>query len=141
MDYWKQVILAQQQSGLKAREYCRQQDIKYNAFSYWLRQTRAENVDGMPPVKAEPAAETQFAVTSATTVTASVPVSKEPASLKLSCGPVVLEVTEQTSQALLMQTLACVKDVFMHANLRAPCWLCLSGLWWSCSRSVCTYCS
>ena len=34
IDYWKQVILAQQQSGLKAKEYCRQQDIKYNAFYY-----------------------------------------------------------------------------------------------------------
>ncbi len=42
MDYWKKVILAQQQSGLKAREYCRQQDIKYNAFYYWLRKIREE---------------------------------------------------------------------------------------------------
>lgn len=116
IDYWKQVILAQQQSGLKAREYCRQQDIKYNAFYYWLRKIREEIVEGMPKVKSEPVAEAQFAVLSATTVTASVPVSKEPASLKLSYGPVVLEVTEQTSQALLMQTLGCVKDVFMHAN-------------------------
>ena len=121
IDYWKQVILAQQQSGLNAKEYCRQQDIKYNAFYYWLRKIREEIVEGMPQLKAEQAAETQFAVLSATTVTASVPVSKEPASLKLSCGPVVLEVTEQTSQALLMQTLACVKDVFMHANPRTHC--------------------
>ena len=64
MDYWKQVILAQQQSGLKAREYCRQQDIKYNAFYYWLRKIREEIVEGMPQVKAETAAETQFAVLS-----------------------------------------------------------------------------
>ena len=121
VDYWKQVILAQQQSGIRAREYCRQQGIKYNAFYYWLRKIREEIVEGMPQLKTEQADETQFAVLSATTVTASVPVSKEPASLKLSCGPVVLEVTEQTSQALLMQTLACVKDVFMHANPRTHC--------------------
>ena len=121
MDYWKQVILAQQQSGLKAWEYCRQQDIKYNAFYYWLRKIREEIVEGMPQLKAETADETQFAVLSATTVTASVPVRKEPASLKLSYGPVVLEVTEQTSQALLMQTLGCVKDVFMNANPRTHC--------------------
>ena len=76
MDYWKQVILAQQQSGLKAREYCRKQDIKYNAFYYWLRKIREEIVEGMPPLKAETEAETQFAVLSATTVTASAPVIK-----------------------------------------------------------------
>ena len=52
MDYWKQVILAQQQSGLKDREYCRQQ-MKHNS---------------------------------------------------------------QSSQAMLMQTLGYVKDVFMNAN-------------------------
>ena len=32
---WKQIILAQQNSGLTAAEYCRQQNIKYNAFYYW----------------------------------------------------------------------------------------------------------
>ena len=121
MDYWKQVILAQQKSGLKAREYCRQQDINYNAFYYWLRKIREEIVEGMPQLKAEPTDETQFAVLSASTVTASVPVSTAPASLKLSCGPVVLEVTEQTSQALLMQPLGCVKEVFMHADPRTHC--------------------
>ena len=116
IDYWKQVILAQQQSGLKAKEYCRQQDIKYNAFYYWLRKIREEIVEGMPQLKAEQIAETQFAVLSATDVTASVQVRGETASLKLACGQVVLEVTEHTSQDLLRQTLSCVKDVFMHAD-------------------------
>ena len=68
MDYWKQVILAQQQSGLKAREYCRQQDIKYNAFYYWLRKICEEIVEGMPQLKGEAADETQFAVLSAATL-------------------------------------------------------------------------
>ena len=116
IDYWKQVILAQQQSGLNAKEYCRQQDIKYNAFYYWLRKIREEIVEGMPQLKAEQIAETQFVVLSATDVTASVQVRGETASLKLACGPVVLEVTEHTSQDLLRQTLSCVKDVFMHAD-------------------------
>lgn len=104
MDYWKQVILSQQQSGLKAREYCRQQDIKYNAVYYWLRKIREKIVDGMTHLKTGTADETQFTVLSATSVTKSVPVRKEPASFKLSYGPVVPEVTKQTSQALLMQT-------------------------------------
>ena len=47
MDYWKQVILAQQQSGLKAREYCRQQYIKYNAFYYWLRKIVSTSRDSV----------------------------------------------------------------------------------------------
>ena len=116
IDYWKQVILAQQQSGLNAKEYCRQQDIKYNAFYYWLRKIREEIVEGMPQLKAEQTDETQFAVLSATAVTASVQVRGGTSSLKLACGPVVLEVTEHTSQDLLRQTLSCVKDVFMHAD-------------------------
>ena len=39
---WKQTILAQQNSGLTAAEYCRQQNIKYNAFYYWQRKIRED---------------------------------------------------------------------------------------------------
>ncbi len=39
---WKQIILAQQNSGLTAAEYCRQQNIKYNAFYYWQRKIRED---------------------------------------------------------------------------------------------------
>ena len=48
MDYWKQLVIAQQQSGLSVTEYCRQQDIKYNAFYYWLRKIREEALESLP---------------------------------------------------------------------------------------------
>ena len=104
MKYWKQILIAQQQSGLPATEYCRQQDIKYNAFYYWLRKIREE--------LAETTSGTRFAVLSTAAVTTTVQALSQPSRLKLSCGPVMLEITEQTSRELLTQTLRCIKDVF-----------------------------
>ena len=74
MEYWKQVVIAQQQSGLNVTEYCRQQNIKYNAFYYWLRKIREELVADMPQLPANSDSETQFAVLSASAVTVTVPV-------------------------------------------------------------------
>ena len=112
IEYWKHIIIAQQQSGLNATEYCRQQDIKYNAFYYWLRKVREKIADSMPQLPAETTTNTQFAVLSAATVTTTVPAPGTLATLKLSCGPAVIEITEQTSTKLLMQALQCIKDVF-----------------------------
>ena len=112
MEYWKQVVMAQQQSGLSVTEYCRKQDIKYNAFYYWLRKIREQFVDGMPELPAIDSSETQFAVLSTTSVTAAVPMSERRSRLKLSVGVAVLEVTEDTSRELLLKTLSCIKEVF-----------------------------
>lgn len=114
MEYWKQVVIAQQQSGLSVTEYCRKQDINYNAFYYWLRKIREEFVGGMPEVPAIDSSETQFAVLSSTSVTEAVPMSKRNSPLKISVEGVVLEVTEDTSRELLLKTLSCIKEVF-HA--------------------------
>lgn len=110
MDYWKQLVIAQQQSGLSVTEYCRQQDIKYNAFYYWLRKIREEALESLPQLPEKSTTNPQFAVLSATTVTAAV--QTQFSSLKLFCGPVSLEVNEQTSSEMLMQTLRCIKEVF-----------------------------
>lgn len=112
MEYWKQVVIAQQQSGLSVTEYCRKQDINYNAFYYWLRKIREEFVGGMPEMAVIDTSEKQFAVLSSTSVTAAVPVSEKHSPLKLSLGAMVLEVTEDTSRELLLKTLSCIKEVF-----------------------------
>ena len=106
----KQLVIAQQQSGLSVTEYCRQQDIKYNAFYYWLRKIREEALESLPQLPEKSTTNSQFAVLSATTVTAAV--QTQSSSLKLFCGPVSLEVNEQTSNEMLMQTLRCIKEVF-----------------------------
>ena len=103
MDYWKQLVIAQQQSGLS-------EDIKYNAFYYWLRKIREEALESLPQLPEKSTTNPQFAVLSATTVTAAV--QTQSSSLKLFCGPVSLEVNEQTSNEMLMQTLRCIKEVF-----------------------------
>ena len=106
----KQLVIAQQQSGLSVTEYCRQQDIKYNAFYYWLRKIREEALESLPQLPEKSTTNSQFAVLSATTVMAAV--QTQSSSLKLFCGPVSLEVNEQTSNEMLMQTLRCIKEVF-----------------------------
>ena len=45
VEYWKKVIAAQRSSGVDATEYCRQQNINYNAFYYWLRKIRQDIID------------------------------------------------------------------------------------------------
>ena len=109
---WKQIILAQQNSGLTAAQYCRQQNIKYNAFYYWQRKIREDFDASALQIRRKDAHAPEFAALATTTVTATVRTATLPSMLKLSCGPVSLEVNEQTSSELLAKTLACIKEVF-----------------------------
>jgi hypothetical protein len=110
--YWKQTILAQQNSGLTAAEYCRQQNIKYNAFYYWQRKIREDFAASALQMAPKDERVPEFATLATATVTATVQTATLPSMLKLSCDPVSLEVNEQTSSKLLARTLACIKDVF-----------------------------
>ncbi|WP_303814424.1 hypothetical protein [Selenomonas ruminantium] len=87
-----------------------------NAFYYWIRKIREDFVEDMPDLPAVASAETQFAVLSAASVTASLSLSGSHSALKHFIGPVVLEITESTSREWLLRTLGCVKDVFPNAN-------------------------
>ena len=109
---WKQTILAQQNSGLTAAEYCRQQNIKYNAFYYWQRKIREDFAASALQMAPKDERVPEFATLATATVSATVQTATLPSMLKLSCGPVSLEVNEQTSSKLLARTLACIKDVF-----------------------------
>jgi len=109
---WKQIILAQQSSGLTAAEYCRQQNIKYNAFYYWQRKIREDFAVSALQIPQKSAHAPEFATLATATVTATVQTATLPSILNLSCGPVSLEVNEQTSSELLAKTLACIKEVF-----------------------------
>ena len=109
---WKQIILAQQNSGLTAAEYCRQQNIKYNAFYYWQRKIREDFAASALQIPQKDAPAPEFATLATATVTTTVPAATLPSGLKLSCGPVSLEVNEQTSSELLTRTLVCIKEVF-----------------------------
>jgi hypothetical protein len=109
---WKQIILAQQNSGLTAAEYCRQQNIKYNAFYYWQRKIREDFAASALQITKKDESAPEFATLATVTITTTVQTATLPSMLKLSCGPVSLEVNEQTSSKLLAKTLACIKDVF-----------------------------
>ncbi|MBE6093266.1 MAG: hypothetical protein E7201_08910 [Selenomonas ruminantium] len=109
---WKQLILAQQNGGLTAAEYCRQQNIKYNAFYYWQRKIREDFAASALQITKKDESAPKFATLATATITTTVQTATLPSMLKLSCGPVSLEVNEQTSSELLARTLACIKDVF-----------------------------
>ena len=109
---WKQTILAQQNSGLPAAEYCRQQNIKYNAFYYWQRKIREDFAASALQIPKKDAPAPEFATLATAAITTTVQTATLPPMLKLSCGPVSLEVNEKTSSDLLARTLACIKDVF-----------------------------
>ena len=109
---WKQTILAQQNSGLNAAEYCRQQNIKYNAFYYWQRKIREDFAASALQIPQKDAPAPEFATLATATVTATVQTATLPSMLKLSCGPVSLEVNEQIQRELLARIRDCFKDVF-----------------------------
>ena len=109
---WKQTILAQQNSGLTAAEYCRQQNIKYNAFYYWQRKIREDFAASALQIPQKDAPAPEFATLATATVTATVQTATLPSMMKLSCDPVSLEVNEQIQRELLARIRDCFKDVF-----------------------------
>ena len=69
---WKQIILAQQNSGLTAAEYCRQQNIKYNAFYYWQRKIREDFAASALQITKKDESAPEFATLATATITTTV---------------------------------------------------------------------
>ncbi len=77
---------------LGAAEYCRQQNIKYNAFYYWQRKIREDFAASALQIPKKDAPAPEFAMLTTATVTATVQTATLPSMLKLSCSPMSLEV-------------------------------------------------
>jgi len=104
LEHWKKVVLDQRASGLNATAYCRENNINYNAFYYWLRAIR-EDLVKQQPKETTP----QFAALSdASTVPA---LTSNPSGLLLRYGPVSMEISENTSPELIRSTLRILREV------------------------------
>ena len=47
IDYWKQQVVAWEQSGKTQKEFCRQQEISVPAFGYWKRKLRPQQSEAV----------------------------------------------------------------------------------------------
>ena len=84
---WKAIIQDRNNTNLTVDEYCKQNGLSRNSYFYWLRIIREEAL-----------------------ITA-VPIAKpEPSQLTLSVCGITIQVTEDTSPALLARTIGVIKN-------------------------------
>ena len=51
---WSRLIVEQKNSGLTIRDFCRQHDLSWHAYYYWLRKIRDQIDPALPSGSAEP---------------------------------------------------------------------------------------
>ena len=59
--YWKEIKVKQEKSGLSRREYCRRHQLNYNQFDYWLRKVKPDTPQQLVPIKLNPLEENREA--------------------------------------------------------------------------------
>ena len=107
---WKAIIQDRNNTNLTVDEYCKQNGLSRNSYFYWLRIIREEAL--------EQSAESGFVELSLPSETDSgshqitaVPIEKpEPSQLTLSVCGITIQVTEDTSPALLARTIGVIKN-------------------------------
>ncbi|MDY5806427.1 MAG: hypothetical protein SPM04_02650 [Lachnospira sp.] len=53
MAKWSRLISEQKNSGLTIRDFCRQHDLSWHAYHYWLKKIREQIVSELPSGSAE----------------------------------------------------------------------------------------
>ena len=53
MAKWSRLISEQKNSGLTIRDFCRQHDLSWHAYYYWLKKIREQIVSELPSGSAE----------------------------------------------------------------------------------------
>ena len=107
---WKAIIQDRNNTNLTVDEYCKQNGLSRNSYCSWLRIIREEAL--------EQSAESGFVELSLPAETDSgshqitaVPIAKpEPSQLTLSVCGITIQVTEDTSPALLARTIGVIKN-------------------------------
>lgn len=54
IEKWSRLIAEQKNSGLTIRDFCRQHDLSWHAYYYWLRKIREQIDPALPSGSAEP---------------------------------------------------------------------------------------
>lgn len=107
---WKTIIQDRNNTNLTVDEYCKQNVLSRNSYFYWLRIIREEVL--------EQSSESGFVELSLPAETYSgshpitaVPIAKqEPSQLTLSMCSITIQVTEDTSPALLARTIGVIRN-------------------------------
>ena len=103
--HWTQIVQERHESGLSVREYCQTHGIREKQYYYWQHKLRVEYA-------------TQMVEEHAATVTDTTPVLVPLAQpigpgdpIRLTIGNCTLEVTETTSQTVLLKTLQVLQQM------------------------------
>lgn len=107
---WKSIIQDRNNSGMTVDAYCKKNGLSRHAYFYWLRMIREEALE-------QPSASgfvelnlPADAGSEASVVTAIPAVKAEPSQLILSINGITIQVTENTSPALLAKTIGVIKN-------------------------------
>lgn len=105
---WKEIFEAQMQSGLKVRDFCRQNNLSKDQYYYWLKLVRDDELQRSPQTFMELTTPVPNAVT---TVDKSIPHMLDN-SLVISYKSAQITVTQETSRELLLM----VMEVLSHVR-------------------------
>lgn len=107
---WKTIIQDRNNTNLTVDEYCKQNGLSRNFYFYWLRIIREEVLEQLSEsgfVELSLPAETN----SGSHPITAVPIAKpEPSRLTLSMCGITIQVTEDTSPALLARTIGVIRN-------------------------------
>ena len=107
---WKTITQDRNNTNLTVDEYCKQNGLIRNSYFYWLRIIREEVLEQSSEsgfVELSLPAETD----SGSHPIAAVPIAKpEPSQLTLSMCGITIQVTEDTSPALLARTIGVIRN-------------------------------
>mgnify|MGYP007030224810 FL=1 len=107
---WKTIIQDRNNTNLIVDEYCKQNGLSRNSYFYWLRIIREEALEQSSEssfVELSLPAETDSGSHPITAVQIAKP---EPSQLTLSMCVITIQVTEDTSPALLARTIGVIRN-------------------------------
>lgn len=107
---WKAIIQDRNNSNLTVDEYCKQNGLSRHSYFYWLRIIREEALNQSPSSGfVELSLPTD--ASSETSMITTIPIEKPaPSQLTLSVNGITIQVSENTSSALLAKTIGVIKN-------------------------------
>lgn len=107
---WKAIIQDRNNSKLTVDEYCRQNGLSRHSYFYWLRIIREEALK-QPTSSGFVELSLPIDVSSETSMIATIPIENPtPSQLTLSINGITIQVSENTSSALLAKTIGVIKN-------------------------------
>lgn len=107
---WKSIIQDRNHSGMTVDAYCKQNGLSRHSYFYWLRIIREEALN-QPPSSGFVELSLPTDGGSETSMITTIPIEKPaPSQLTLSINGITIQVSENTSSALLAKTIGVIKN-------------------------------